>query len=315
MSVDTLHAMEAIKIHNEGESSVIMGATSQQSMETGSEVRGEATAGETSSRFLSLVEQNPLMNFDTLAIDKALTTIGQLGLAITSGVNPGVVAYLKKRKAGASFETGANHRSYTIKSGMIIPQSLTAEGTGDASIGYQAPIIYDGTNNPIVIADGVALPTGQVDDERFGLGPATVGGIVIGQLNSLNLEFGLELEIQRDGSALWATHISIKGNQPKLTLSGSKVTLLKQSSDLLLVGNAATHANTAFYLRARKNADTFELDTALKHIKISTDGMAIVTQPYSVSGRDSATIGLEVTSRNDGTNLPLVITTGVAIPP
>ena len=71
------------------------------------------------------------------------------------------------------------------------------------------------------------------------------------------------------------------------------------------LGKAATHANTAIYLRKRLAGSTYSVSA--DHCKIAADGLIVPQGIADVTTGSRSTTELFMQCRHDGTNLPIVM--------
>lgn len=306
MAVARLHTFHGVEV-----GAVLLGGISQQSVNTGTTVRGESQSGEMYPRFQSLISQRPAAGFTTLALQNALDAVGLQGVDI-AGLSGFLKLYGQAHVDGGTRAGASLHRRYTVSAGRLVPRILSADHQDDASLSYEAVVSYDGTNDPVVIADLQSLPSGIVDDERFTLGPITIGGVTIPEVRSLEVNFGLDVQSEGSDSDVWDTFVSVRSINPVLTIRGIDLEWLK-SANIPLLGKAGTHANTTIYLRKRLQGGTFVVDATAQHIKLTADGLAYIDAPFENPGRGPAECALIMQVRYDGTNDPIVIDTASAI--
>ena len=291
--------------------SSLLGGITRQSIPPNIAERGEASSGEVYPRFQSIVGMRPMLQFDTLAISSALNLIGALGTSI-AGLTGGLSFYAQKHTDGGSRAGSSSHRKYNAVKGLLIPRRLSVGHQGDATLTYEAYATYDGTNDPLALTDSVSLPSGIADDERFTLGPVTIGAVALGQVRQLDLDFGINVQTEGADSEIWDRYCSIITVKPVLTLRGVDVQWWK-SDKVPLAGLAGTHANTAIYLRKRAAGGTFVADATAQHIKLTLAGLVLLGDGHAASGSGAAEVSLSVPTKYDGTNAPLVVTLSSAI--
>lgn len=306
MTVATKHGLYGVEID-----ATLIGGITNLGTRTGEEVRNEPTSGEIYARFQSLVAQKPGAEFTTLNIAAALDACGLTGVDI-GGLAAGLNLYAQKHVEGGTRAGAASHRKYTIKDGILVPRVLSVDHQGDATLRYEAVAIYDGANDPIVIADSQSLPGGLTDAQRFTIGPVTIESVSLAQVRRFELDFGLQVVSEGADSDIWDTFISIESIQPQITLRGIDVEWLK-STNIPLLGKAVTHTNTAIYLRKRAAGGTFVADGTAEHIKFTAAGLATIDTPFEADGNDAGETSLTLPLKYDGVNVPLVINTTSAI--
>lgn len=312
MSVQRAYSRYGVEVHVDGESATLLGAITEQRISTASEVRADAESGEIYARHVALYAQRPLATFATMQVAAGLSLIGITGKKIISTVNPGLNLYGQNWEEGAGPASGASHTKHNIKEGLIVPRTITVKHQGDAELRYDVLITYDGTNDPVIKTESQALPAGISDDERFTLGKFTIAGVVTGQLTQLEIDFNITAETLGSDSDIWDTFARLRKVQPMVRIRGTDLTWFG-SSNVELAGQAITHANTSFYLRKRQDADSFVSDVTAEHVKFTADGMAVVDAIQDETGDDPSECSVELTTRFDGTNAPLVINTASAI--
>jgi len=288
-----------------------LGGITQQSLKLGTEVRGEASSAEPYVRFQSVVAQKPSASFTTRHITTALGLCGPLGVSIGTLIG-GLKLYAQKWVEGGTRASGSIHRSFTMLKGLLVPTTLSAQHRGDATIGYNAHIIYDGLNSPVVVSDVAALAAISSDAERFALGPFGIEGVCSGQLTDLSVNFGLNVETLGSESMVWDTFSGITSIQPSITLKGNRITWFGGSA-IPLAGKAVTHAGSYFFLRKRAAGASFVADVTTQHLKVACAGLAHIDDAMTASGTGAAECSITIPLKFDGTNSPLVISTGVAI--
>jgi hypothetical protein len=307
MTVARMHGIYAVKL-----GATVLGAVGRRGIRTGSEVRQEATSGEVYARFQALYAQNPMAEFGTKAIAAALAACGLTGTALTSGAP--FIAYSQKQTEGGTRTSGSNHRTWTINEGLMYPRRIVCEHQGDATIEYQVLATYDGTNEPVVVADSVALPA-TTDAERFTIGAISLHdgttAYALDHCRRIEIDLGIAAETVGADSDIWPTSCRIVEIQPSITISGIDSEWWK-STKIPLTGRNITHTSTKLYLRKRAAGATFVADVTAEHVKFTAAGLATI-DGFDGSGNALDEITLTMPLRYDGTNNPIVINTASAI--
>lgn len=294
MSVSTKHGLYGVQI-----GATLIGGINAQNIDTGTEIRGEASSDELYARFQSMVAQKVAPGFTTMAIS---TAIGACGLTGVSMASSALTLYAQKHTDGGGRASGSNHRKYVFNKGILAPNRLSCDHQGDATLSYQAVAVYDGNNDPVVVTDSVALPAGITDAERFSLGTTTIGDKSLTQIKSLEIDFGVDIVSEGADSDVWDTLASIRNINTVITLRGIDVAWLA-AAKIPLAGLAATHANTSIQLRKRAAGGKF---AGSGHITITAAGMIYVEEAMSASGGAAAEVNLRMPCYFDGTNAPIL---------
>ena len=313
MSVDRVHTLYAAQLYTDAMgAAVLLCGLQNSSIRTGSEIRSEPASGDPYPRHQAIVAQKPMATLESFHIARYLDAMGYSGHPIKSATNYGLRLYAAKFTEGSTLASGSVHRKYTIREGMLCPRRLTCSHQGDATITYEALVTYDGTNDPIVIADSEALPSGLIDDERFTLGAVTFGGVSLPQVTQLDIDFGLDAQTEGTNSDIWDTHSTLRKVRPSITLRGIDIEWFK-SSVIPLIGLNGTHANSGFYLRKRSVGGTFVANATAEHIHGTICGLAVVEEAFSAQTNQNAEPSVTIPLRHDGTNYPIVFDTTSAI--
>lgn len=281
----------------------IIGGITADNLSTGSAVRGEAMSGEAYPRFVSLVGQNPRRTFSTRSIAAAMTAITTTGKALAHGGDV-CNCYMQLRQNHGTRATGSNHRKLTISNGIILPRRISGTHQGDAELSCEVVATWDGTNDPIIIADSSALPA-VADTARFAIMKATIGSVAIDEEFDISIDFGLREEVEGKQSEIWPRTCSIMEVNPTITIRSRNGDLLK-STNIPLIGKAATHATSTVYLRKRAAAGTFTADATAEHISFTIAGLAVLQDVFDARGNSTGEVQVVVTASYDGTNAPIV---------
>lgn len=291
----------------------VIGGITQQNVNLGTQVRGEASSGEVYARFQSVVAQKPAATFTTLNVAAALAVSGLTAKAISALSPATLLLWAQKIAEGGSRAGVTSHRSYTINDGILFPTTLTVGHQGDAVLPYGVAVTWDGTNNPVVLSESQTLTAGITDAERFTLGPVTIESIALSEVRELQIDFGLQVVTEGGDSDIWDTMAYIKAVQPAITLRGIDIEWFKDSGGVPLAGLPITHANTSIYLKKRAAGGTFVADATAEHVKFTANGLAHVANAFDANGDALAECDLVIPLKYDGTLVPLVVNTASAI--
>jgi hypothetical protein len=251
----------------------------------------------------------------TALVEDYLDEIGVGGLCIKTATNPGAKIFLSKRDECAGQVAGSVNRSLLVSSGFIFPQTLTCEHGGNAEITFGIALLYDGSNDPIVISDVVALPTITLASRRWTLGKTDIAGVSLADYTRLSIDFGFQVEAKSRQSDVYDTILEVKQSNPTVEITGELPTWFT-TANIPLAGKACTHANSIFYLRKRAVDGTaaFVADATAEHLKFTTDGVVYPINPSNSDGDKYAATGLRIICREDASaNAPIVYAGATAI--
>ncbi len=309
MSVTATHTHYAVRLNDTVPT--LIGGISRQNIATGSQVNGEATSGEVYRRFLALYTQKIAPGFSTFAIASGLTAIAPPGLNI-GGLANGLDFFAQKNLLGGTRAGATSHRQFTFNAGILVPRRLSVEHGGDAVLDYEAVVIHDGDNAPIVITDSVSLPTPITDNERFALGPTTIGSVDVSGKTRVTIDFGLNVIGQGADGDIWDTFAHVRTQDSTITIESVDVGVI-DAAGIPLTGLSATHVTTAIYFRKR-TATGFVANATAEHIQLTADGLIVPDEAFSSDGQSPGKVTFTMPLKFDGTNAPLVIDTTAALP-
>ena len=292
---------------------VTLGGVSQGTVNNNPEVIQEFVDG---SPFPSVVTCRSFAQeatFTTMNVARAIELIGLGSNCIEAGGTIDLY-YGQIGPCNAGFLPGAVHKRISIGSatengGMIYFQNLNTDHRGDAQYSFQILPQFDGTNNPIVFTNNVALPVGPIDTQnRFTLGPLSVGGFDVIGKKSVNIEGGISVDRDAADSEIYDEFFTIEQAGNKMTVSGILDNWLDTAAEIGLNGRNAIHTDSRFVLRKRLNGDPsgFHPPASTEHIVITVNGKAVANTIAEHSDTAKATQGFDIYGFHDGTNVPLI---------
>ncbi len=292
----------------------MIGGISSWEVRNETEVRGETPSGEVYVRHQSVTSQKHGFSFTTTDVSRALLAMGTMWKAVEDFAF-GARMYGRKQLNGGSFATGAVHRKWAIRKGMIIPRSLSVNHQGDVTLSIDVIATHDGTSNPpLIVTDNVALPSGLDDFARYSMSDRTfIGGYMITGKQSLSIDFGINVVAEGADSNIYDDRVSVRTFKPAVTIQGTNLEWSDETYCIPLLGVPCNHANTKIYLRRRAKGATFVGNETPQHMCFSGKGLAVIPQLAEGSGEDLATCSINLTFDYDGTNEPLVITHNTTI--
>lgn len=310
--IGALHTLYAVKFDPEsGAGPVNMGAIVRQGLRIANQVVTIPTSGEALSRFIANYSQRFSVMWESLDLKTCLDACGLAGTYVQSTIKTGVTLYAQKVAEGGTRTSGATHDSWNIKEGYAYPSGVTCEHQGDARLAYDLLPTWDGTNDPIVIAKDVALPTPITDALRYSIGPLTLGGIVFDQVRRVTINTGIAAQTEGADSDIWDGFSWVQSILPSIRIDGVKKRWL-DSTGIPLGGLLCTHANSSLILRKRALGGTFVANGTAEHVKFTFNGLAVVPNVFEADGNAPGTVSIEIPLRYDGTNNPLVVNTASA---
>lgn len=266
----------------------------------GIETGADASSGEPYPRHRFFRSQRPRPTFDTLDINVALGVVGTMGVSI-SDLSGGVDLYAQQKQHGGIHASGSVHRKYSISQGMVVPTSLNCQHQQDASLSCEVVATYDAVNDPIAITDSAAVPGGLSACDLYTLGPVSIEGVALTELNSVQIDFGVTVTTEGKQSEIWDTIAFISEVKPRITLTGKSVEWFK-STNVPILGKDLTHASTSIQLYKRGPNNTLVTGKTL-----TVAGLAMIDNALQATGQASADATMILEAKYDGTNDPITI--------
>lgn len=313
--VAAIHRTYQLHIHTDAMGGAInLSAVTNQAINVDSDIRTDHNTGSPYARYLTLVGQQLSSPFSTLNVATALNAIGPVGLEVAAETNEGLSLYAAKFTGGsAATAAGSVHRKFNIKKGILVPRTLSVDHQGDATLAFEAIVLTDGSNDPIIVSDNNALQTPTVETGRYAIGPVLLGGQTFEQVRSVEIDFGLTVQREGADSEVWDRFAWISEIKPTITLSGLDATWFS-ASKVPLLGLAATHANSKIYLRKRaQDAAGFVANGTTEHISITAAGLITAENVFQGGADGPGECSIQIPCAYDGSNTPLVLNTATAI--
>ena len=293
--------------------STVIGGLTGQGFDLGAVLQGESTSGNLYPEHVSMTARNPTAQFGGYQLADLLD---QSGIAVGTSINSmtgGFTLYELKHVDGGTRSASADNRSQVVNAGIVYPTSISVSHQQDATISYSVAPVYDGSNAIVAQADNVSAVTIPADDQRFTIGPVSIGDVALTHIRAIEISTGINVGREGSDSDIDPTFASVVNTAPMITLRGVDPTWLS-SGKVPLDGLALTHANTSIKLRKRAQGGTFVADGTSEHIEFTAEGMAAIsTFADGSSGGGSNEIGIQIKCRYDGTNVPITVDTSATI--
>lgn len=284
-----------------------LSSITRQTINTGTEVIRESSAGSIYPEIAYIVAQRPGVSFSTLNLAQILDVLDLRGLCITTdgGAHPGYRAYAR-RKSCAGPAGGSVHNRYTFGNGVLFINNISVDHQGNALTNVQFVSGYDGTNLPLVLQTNQAVPATPINTFRWSMAKLVIGGVSFDGKRSIDLNFGNVVPSEGADGDLYDTFVGNQSSSPTLTVRG-----VNPDWATSLLGGVGAHANTSVYFRKRGFADNLS-----EHVQISMAGLYHTEQVFDASGNDTGQTDLIINTVEDTFgNAPIFIDTTSPIPP
>jgi len=316
MSVNALHTLYAVDVDPITESNaVFIDQVSNFSIDPAIQEVLAAADGQVDPTFVAAIGQSPRITFTSSALATLLAEMSNAfltsGIKINSDVtHDGLDCFFQQLAEGSTRASGAAHFKMTINEGLLVPRQISVAQGGLATMGLEGIVTYDGTNDPIVLADSQSLIGSPSVDELFTLGPISINGSQLTAVQSLTIDPGIVEVVAIGDGDKWATYAAIMSRAPMITIQTLDVTAL---STFGITGTAQTATDTILYLRKLAEGGTHVADATAQHIKITIDEGMIRCGPALASHGATAGIQVNIRPTYDGTNGILVVDPASAI--
>lgn len=258
--------------------------------------------------FRAVAKGEPKISITSCQLATLLGALGLTTLEIDEGTLDLYLAKSSNKSTGP--DSGSVHSKLTIGEGLIIPESINVSneppGTMEVSV---VPLSSNGLAEPIALTGSVALPGSLAFDEAFVCGPLTINGTAIGGIQSYTINFNPVTEVIWSDGGVFPTVVTVRRFEPTVSVSLKDKTLL-DTLDLLHLERAST---TKFYFKRVDKNGLRDADNATTHISVTVNEGYFALSEISRQAGSSADFSFEILPTYNGTNLPLVFATGVAI--
>lgn len=253
----------------------------------------------------------PMVRFSTLDIGAALDALGVGGYALVTGAGQNQMAfyYLSKANKGVR-SSGSVHRRIRVVDGLVVPERLSVGVGGWARMTYACHARYDGTNDPVQFDASQAAPTASAVDDVYGLGKFVLNGTDLGGVQSVEVDFGIEVDKKRSEADVYPTFVGINRMRPRVTVQTFEPVNL---ATLGITGTGSASTNSLLYLQHVTKYGQRTADATTSHLSLTFGGWLASpgTNPASQDG-DMVTEFVLEPLKKTGVDL-IASATGVAI--
>lgn len=296
-----MYSLAAIKIGN-----TVIGQVNSQEMDPGIQQIVLGGGGRVDPTFAGVTGANPRPSFTSTALKPLLDLAGIGGLAITAA-SP-FTMWWRRRKSEGIWDDAAAVKEVVTRA-LLYPTRMEATHGGDpATISYELATIADGANSPRTVAIGQAFSADWPTVEEFwGLGPAFINNVRADLEQSMQIDFGLEVNTIGGGGSVWPKEVHIRGRRPTISFNTLDMGLLGDTDTpgttigLGPVGIEIDDAReTSVFLRKFKGP-MYEADAETKHIALRVHAGRVTPQSYSGEHGSDASLPVLITGIKDDT--------------
>ena len=299
MTIAAVHALGPVSIND-----VHIGGIMSSSCSTGLQTIRQVESGELYPTYVTTNAMAPGGTFTTRAVSTALGVMGDGGVALSS---PESASFYFRKRGPLGTAAGSVHRSFYFENGVCLPRILSIPYQGNATLSADViPVSTDGTTSPVTVSAVDGLPTVTDLALQYALYRVTVGGVVLGGIQNVNVNFGIGVGVFSENALIHNLVVAADSVMPTIEISGYDPMGVTTAN---ILGGAATLANTVIELKERNTAIA-----SLAHVKIALNGLWTAVDLGNASGSSPATFNILLQGNSsDGVLKPLTVTTGAAI--
>ncbi len=194
----------------------------------------------------------------------------------------------------------------------MVPRQLTVEHRGNAQISYDLFASYDGTNDPVTVADALSteLPTLTNTDVRYTMHNMQLSGTDVTGKRNITLDFGPTTNSEGADSEPFDSVTTLTSLLQQLRVSG--VDPLWFTTVSTLQGTTTAHADSYFELRKRNTPNA-----TAEHIRVNYAGLVnwdnIVSGDPDTPAQTAFNVDLHVNTADQAD--PVILTSNNTISP
>lgn len=204
-------------------------------------------------------------SFTTENLYAALNSVAGLNGAQISSGSPFVVAYKALENKATVVTT--DYATLTASDGIIYPTTMAASQGATGTIGYEAIAqSSDGQTSPLAKATGAALTYSTQADKFFTVGPVEINGAAYDGVQSISVNFGIDVQIRRAKGDVYVSHTAIRAQRPTITISGFDI---EQFASSAMGTDGIGSATVELWFRGCEVGALPYADASAQHIKIT----------------------------------------------
>lgn len=262
--------------------------------------------GSPESRFAGVMSAKPTISFTTVALKKLLDVIGTQGAAISSSV----VLFFQKTAANGKRAGSTSHLKLTIAAGLVVPRRLSVSQDGEAQLTAEIfPISSDGSTSPITYADSQSLAGSPDSAQKYTVGPVKINGTAW-ESQSIEVDFGIDVQTRSHSGYVYPVHAFINRIHPTIGFTTLDAGILATFG---IPGAAQGSTDSVVYFRKLAEGSTRDADNSSTHVSLTIDEGLITVDGGQASDGGDATFSGMIDVTYDGSNAPLVLSTGAQI--
>ena len=278
----------------------------QSSASPGFNVLRVQTDGRVNPAASTVMGQQASMSLTSIDLKAAIDGLGLTGLSFASSDT--ATFYMQQRADGGGISAGSTHRKALMNKGLAVINSIQASQGQEATVNIMVYVDGDGTNEPFVLSDSVAVPAYAAGREVWTLGPVELNGTLVEGIQSVNVDFGnVPMRITSDGQVI--NDFTSLDQAPVVNIETNDLA----SFDAFTQAGEAIASTVEIWFRKKAIGGGNVADATATHIKLTINAGMITPADFSGSQGAPYTNNLQITADDDDSNDPIVFATTSAI--
>lgn len=254
--------------------------------------------------YVAAISYSPVVNWSCSDIGNAVTLFGGTngldGQSITGGTDTLDFYFAKKQKEGTR-ASGSNHTRARMFDSFTILEEITGNQNAHATARFRSVGIYDATNEPLIFAGSVALPSSISNlTTKFKMGQVQVNGSTVDGITSITVRTGIDLDVLFAGGDHRPSWVGMRQRVPIIEFTTLE---LPYFTTITPVGAKGTTAFAVYFYKIDEFGNVVA-DVTAEHIKISgqANQYRVNVGSISVRNNDNASFTTTLYPMHDGTN-------------
>jgi|LakMenE18May11ns_1017448.scaffolds.fasta_scaffold9816077_2 hypothetical protein len=208
------------------------------------------------------------------------------------------IAYVQKRADGGTFNASNVHRSYTMAKLDIVPRTLVASqnDTDGAVLTVDVHALFDGTNEPVALAENVTLPalSAPIFNSRYFMGPVyygpSLGRTLLDNVERVEIDFGIGYSKKGFNGSAFPTEGSVITREPIIKVTSTDL-LAERLKNIISRGcEDDSGSGLRIYFQRGAGCDDRVAAATADHLRITAPFYEWTTESINIQGNDDGTV-------------------------
>lgn len=196
------------------------------------------------------------------------------------------------RAEQAVFQGGATNVTLNATGGFLAVTNLAASGSGRATCGLRFFPLFDGTNQPVIANNSVALEGAAAFNSAFYQGPCYINGVQVNGLVGQSIDFAIGFGPDYADGDVFPRRGFIRGRMTLINLTFKNLAHISAVFGSRFI--SALSGTIDVYFVKGKASDIREPNASTVHCKVSAASGAVTPDDVDVQGNDDGTVTVSV---------------------